>query len=115
MQAYGKKAKMREARAAALAEIDTCVEHFDLVLLMTLHDEAPHFGAKRLRRFYRAFTAKYDEYKRRYLAGDDKTVCGDRTDTYALKKHLKEIGFDFDAECEAIQKELENAKECDSV
>lgn len=34
-------------------------------------------------------------------------VCGDRMDTYALKKHLKEIGFDYDAECDAIRAEME--------
>lgn len=114
MLAYGKKAKMREARAAALKEIDTCVEHFDLVLLKTLHDEAK-FGAKRLKRFFRAFVKEYEYYKQRYLTSDDTTVCGDRADTYALKKHLKDIGFDYDAECDAIRKEEEQKKECDSV
>ena len=98
---------MREARKAALDEISACVEHFDLIVLMTLHDEE-HYGAKKLKRFFRAFTAKYDEYKARYLASDDTTVCGDRTDTYALKQHLKQIGFDYDAECEAIRREQEH-------
>lgn len=107
MKAYGKRAKMREARKQALDEISACAEHFDLVLLMTLHDEEPHFGAMRLKRFYRAFAAKYEEYKRRYLTSSDTTVCGDRMDTYALKKHLKDIGFDYDAVCEEIRKEEE--------
>ena len=107
MNAYNRRAKMREARKEALAEMAACAEHFDLIVLMTLHEEEPHFGAKRLKRFFRAFVKKYDYYKQRYLTADDSTVCGDRMDTYALKKHLKEIGFDYDAECEAIREELE--------
>ena len=110
MNAYNRRAKMREARKEALAEMAACAEHFDLVLLKTLHDEEPHFGAKRLKRFFRNFVKMYDEYKRKYLASDDTTVCGDRMDTYALKKHLKEIGFDYDAECEELRKELEQEK-----
>lgn len=107
MKAYGKRAKMREARAAALDEITACVEHFDLLVLMTLHDEEPHFGAKRLRKFFRDFSYKYDEYKRRYLAADDSTVCGKRLDTEILKQQLKDIGFDYDAECDALRAEME--------
>lgn len=49
----------------------------------------------------------YDEFKRRYMTADDSTVCGDRTDTYALKKRLLEIGFDYDKECEEIRAEQE--------
>ena len=45
-----------------MEEMTACAEHFDLIVLMTLHDEAPHFGAKRLKRFFRAFIRKYDEY-----------------------------------------------------
>lgn len=104
MNAFGKRARMREARKQALEEMSACAEHFDLIVLMTLHDEE-HYGAKKLKRFFKAFVKKYDEYKARYLASDDTTVCGDRTDTYALKKHLKQIGFDYDAECEAIRRE----------
>ena len=107
MKAYDKKVQMRKARAAALDEITACVEHFDLLVLMTLHDEEPHFGAKRLRKFFRDFSRKYDEYKRRYLAADDTTVCGSREDTKQLKKQLRDIGFDYDAECDALRAELE--------
>lgn len=89
-----------------MAEMAACAEHFDLVVLMTLHDEAPYFGAKRLKRFFRAFTRKYYEYKRRYLAADDSTVCGGRLDTEMMKQQLKDIGFDYDAECEAFREEL---------
>ena len=105
MKAYGKRQQKRIARAEAMEEMAAVAEHFDLVLLMTLHDEVG-FGATRLRRFFRRFVKKYDEYKRRYLASDESTECGDRTDTYILKAHLKEIGFDYDAECEEIRKEL---------
>lgn len=106
MKAYGKRQQKRIARAEAMNEMAAVAEHFDLVLLMTLHDEVG-FGATRLRRFFRRFVKKYDEYKRRYLAQDESTECGDRTDTYILKEHLKQIGFDYDAECEAVRKEME--------
>lgn len=112
MNAYSKKRQKRIARAEAMEEMTACAEHFDLIVLMTLHDEAPHFGAKRLKRFFRAFIRKYDEYKRRYLAADDSTVCGDREDTKQLKKQLKDIGFDYDAECEAYREEQRGGGTC---
>lgn len=108
MKAYGKRQMMRAARAGALDEIAACAEHFDLITLMTLHRQFG-FGAKRLTKFYREFTAMYEYYKHRYLTLEDSTVCGDRTDTYALKKRLKEIGFDYDAMCKTIL--AEDAKE----
>jgi hypothetical protein len=56
---------------------------------------------------FRDHILKYEEYKRRYLAADDSTVCGDRLDTQILKKQLLDIGCDYDAECDAIRKEAE--------
>jgi hypothetical protein len=106
MQAYGKRAKMREARKTALDEFAALAEHFDLLWLWTLHTSKERYGAKRLRERFRDYIKMYDEFKRRYMTADDSTMCGDRTDTYALKKRLKEIGFDYDAECEEIRKEL---------
>lgn len=108
MQSYNKKIQMRKARTESLNQLETMMDHFDLLWLMTLHDNPKtKFGAQRLRFVFRDYIRKYDEYKRRYLAASESTVCGDRTDTYALKKHLKEIGFDYDAECEAIRREME--------
>lgn len=107
MKAYGKRVQMREARKVALDEFAALAEHFDLIWLMTLHDSKERYGAKRLRRHFRDYIRKYDEYKRRYLAADDKTVCGGRLDTEVLKQQLKDIGFDYDAECEEIRKELD--------
>ena len=107
MQAYNKKIQIRKARTESVNQLETMMDHFDMLWLMTLHDNSKtKLGAERLRFVFRDYIRKYDEYKRRYLAADESTVCGDRTDTYALKKHLKEIGFDYDAECAAIREEL---------
>lgn len=111
MQAYNKKIQIRKAREQSLDSMLALTEHFDLLWLWTLHSsDITKHGAKRLRNMYREFVFMYDDFKRRYMAADDSTVYGDRTDTYALKKRLKEIGFDFDLECELIQKELELRK-----
>lgn len=111
MQAYNKKIQIRKARTESVNQLETMMDHFDMLWLMTLHDNPKtKLGAERLRFVFRDYIRKYDEYKRRYLAADESTICGDRTDTYALKKHLKEIGFDYDLECDLIRKKLEERK-----
>jgi hypothetical protein len=111
MQAYNKKIQIRKAREESVNQLETMMDHFDMLWLITLHDNPKtKLGAERMRFVFRDYIRKYDEYKRRYLAADESTVCGDRTDTYALKKHLKEIGFDYDLECDLIRKELEERK-----
>lgn len=111
MNALSKKIQIRKARTESVNQLETMMDHFDMLWLMTLHDNPKtKLGAQRLRFVFRDYIRKYDEYKRRYLAADESTICGDRTDTYALKKHLKEIGFDFDLECALIRKELEERK-----
>ena len=105
MTAYSKKVQMRKARQNAMSELEALTEHMELLWLMTLHD-TKGYGAKRLRQTFRDYVYKYDEYKRRYLAADESTVCGDREDTRQLKKHFKELGFDYDAECEKLRVEL---------
>ena len=42
------------------------------------------------------FLETYDTYKGRYFDETDIEEFGSRTDTYALKEHLKQIGFDYD-------------------
>jgi hypothetical protein len=111
MQAYNKKIQIRKAREESVNQLETMMDHFDMLWLMTLHDNPKtKLGAERLRFVFRDYIRKYDDYKRRYLAADESTVCGDRTDTYALKKHLKEIGFDYDLECDLARKELEERR-----
>lgn len=111
MQAYNKKIQIRKARKESVNQLETMMDHFDMLWLITLHDNPKtRLGAERMRFVFRDYIRKYDDYKRRYLAADESTVCGDRTDTYALKKHLKEIGFDYDLECDLIRKELEERK-----
>lgn len=116
MDAWGKKAKLRSARSEALDVFEGMAEHYDLLWLWVLHrSKRSRYGAKRLRETYRDLAKMYHEYKRRYMTSSDSTVYGDRMDTYVLKRHLKEIGFDYDKECEAILKEMEQEKKCDSV
>ena len=111
MQAYNKKIQIRKARTESVNQLETMMDHFDMLWLMTLHDNPKtKLGAQRLRFIFRDYIRKYDEYKRRYLAADESTVCGNRTDTYALKKHLKEIDFDYDLECDLARKELEERR-----
>lgn len=110
MTAYSKKTQMRKARQDAMDELKALTEHMELLWLMTLHDSKEKYRAKRLRRLFRDYVHKYDEYKRRYLAADESTVCGNREDTKQLKKQLKDIGFDYDAECELLKNELEEKK-----
>lgn len=110
MTAYSKKTQMRKARQDAMDELKALTEHLELLWLMTLRDSKERYGAKRLRRDFRDYVYKYDEYKRRYLAADESTVCGNREDTKQLKKQLKDIGFDYDAECELLKNELEEKK-----
>jgi hypothetical protein len=111
MQAYNKKIQIRKAREESVNQLETMMDHFDMLWLMTLHDNPKtRLGAQRLRFVFRDYIRKYDEYKRRYLAADESTVCGNRTDTYALKKHLKEIDFDYDLECDLARKELEERR-----
>lgn len=111
MQAYNKKIQIRKAREESVNQLETMMDHFDMLWLVTLHDNPKtKLGAQRLRFIFRDYIRKYDEYKRRYLAADESTVCGNRTDTYALKKHLKEIDFDYDLECDLARKELEERR-----
>lgn len=106
MDCYGRNKKKRDALKAAQEEMEICAEHYDLVLLMTLREEYNH-GAKWLKDFYKKFVAKYKYYQNRYLTENESTRYGNRTDAYAMKKRLKEIGFDYDAVCEEIMNEEE--------
>ncbi len=75
------------------------IEHADLCVLVALHDEFG-FGAARLKKFYHAVVrtavrfSKYNGINEQY----GKNIK--RQDVYEMKKHLKEIGFDYDAEKE---------------
>lgn len=109
MNAYNRKAQDRKNRAFIMDEARALMGHSDLVALNTLHDVF-RFGRFRLDRFYRGFQDTYDDYKRRYLAADDSTICGERIDTEVLTRHLLQIGFDYDALVDRSY--LDAAKSC---
>lgn len=97
MKAYDRKARDKKARAFILNEARFLMECSDLAALSAMH-ETEGFGGIRLERFYRGFQTTYDGYKRRYLAADDSTIlCGDRTDTEMLKRHLRQFGYKYTA------------------
>lgn len=95
MKAYGRKAQARKSREFVVKEAQNIMEYSDLTALNVLHGMG--LGRFRLERFYRGFNDTYADYKRRYLASDESSICGDRTDTFVLKRHLSWIGFDYDA------------------
>ena len=95
MKAFNKKMKQERLRNSVQRVMLLYAEHFDLVMLYTLHNKKG-YGAKRLRDFYKDFLETYDTYKGRYFDETDIEEFGSRTDTYALKEHLKQIGFDYD-------------------
>lgn len=95
MRAYDRKAQDKKSRAFIMKEAQNLLEASDLFSLTTVHDLFG-FGKIRLERCYRGFQETYDVYKGKYLTKDDSVVCGDRTDTYALKMHLSWLGFDYD-------------------
>lgn len=96
MKAYDRKAQDKKNRAFVLKEARFLLELSDLVSLNTMHD-TEGFGRTRMEQFYRGFQDTYDGYKSRYLAWDDSVICGDRTDTEMLKRHLRQIGYEYTA------------------
>lgn len=106
MNSYGKRHARRKMKEAIADETAVFIEHCDLIILWTLH-EVLGLGATRLRRYYKTFCKAYDEFKDRYRQEDDARTLGERGDTLVLKTRLKEIGFDYDKEIDAIQKEIE--------
>lgn len=76
------------------------IQYLDMLCLMVLHDEFG-FGAKRLKRYYRAILGMDDRYSR-YRADEpdwgkkDRRGYG-RMDIYKLKADLAKLGFDYDA------------------
>ncbi len=106
-----KKYKERQFQAAARKAVndnlDGFIEHMDLLILWVLHSEFG-FGKKRLLHFFSAMTEYYTAFRDRYVQpGDEERFYSDegRLDTYVLKDKLKEIGFDYDAECAKKERE----------
>lgn len=95
MKAYSKKAQYRQAKAFVVNEARAILEHHDIVSLETIR-KVLNAGPGRLEKYYRGFQFTYEDYQRRYLASDESTLCGDRMDTYVMKLHLKDMGFDYD-------------------
>ena len=106
MNSYGNRHARRKMKEAIADETARFIEHCDLIMLWSMH-EVLGLGATRLRRCYKTFCKAYDDFRDRYRREDDVRTLGERGDTLVLKARLKEIGFDYDAEIDAIQKEME--------
>lgn len=97
MKSYGQAAKRRQIKNAVREELFKQIEHYDLCILITLHQDFG-FGEERLRRFYRHFVETYTSFKEHYFDKDDERIFGERGDTYEMREALKKVGFDYDAE-----------------
>ena len=105
MNVMNKKGRERQIKRTICEEIEWLSEHCDLLTLISLHEEFG-FGADRLKRAFRKVITLHDEFKKKYMAADDKVTTDGRCDTYAMKQYLKRIGFDYDKECEELSKLL---------
>ena len=85
---------LKEARREVFEQKRCLDDDFDAAVLWALH-QAFGFGADRLRRFYDAFIANYDEMRAYYLGTDaDGEEVVDGTVAFACKAHLLRIGVD---------------------
>lgn len=101
LKSYKKRKVDAKAREILFDGMDGFIEHVDLLILYVLYAEFG-FGAKRLRRFFWAMKEHYEAFRDTFVQPGDETryyVDEKRMDTYALKKYLLDIGFDYDAEC----------------
>lgn len=101
MKSYNKAMQRKHIKNAVREEMEFYAEHYDLVMLWTLHVHFG-FGATRLKRFYAKYVELYEDYKRRYYDKDDIKEFGSRTDAYVIKERLKELGFDYDTEVKEL-------------
>ena len=101
LKSYNNRKVDAKARQILLDGMDGFIEHMDLLILYVLWAEFG-FGAKRLRRFFWAIKKYYESFRDTFIQPGDETrfyVEEKRMDTFALKKYLLDIGFDYDAEC----------------
>lgn len=101
MKSFDAKMRKKLFRKTVSDEVMKAAEIYDLTMLWTLHEDFG-FGAVRLRRYYQNFCAKYRYMRERYYCEGDEETFGSRTDAYVIKQRLKEIGFDYDEEVDAI-------------
>lgn len=101
LKSYKNRKVDAKARQILLDGMYGFIEHMDLLILYVLWAEFG-FGAKRLRKFFWAIKKYYEAFRDKFIQPGDETrfyVDEKRMDTFALKKHLLDIGFDYDAEC----------------
>ena len=112
LKSYKKRKVDEKAREILFDGMDGFIEHVDLLILYVLYAEFG-FGAKRLRRFFWAIKEHYEAFRDTFIQPGDETryyVEEKRMDTFALKKYLLDIGFDYDAEC--AKKNVQNQGVC---
>lgn len=105
MKAYGKKAKQRRMVNEINRELEDYIEMLDLNNLIELH-ETRGFGKKRLYEHLYGMAKRHVDNEHKYLCRDDKETLGIRGDSLVLKKRLMEAGFDYDAACDQILRDI---------
>jgi hypothetical protein len=74
---------------------------YDCNNLLELHD-VRGYGRKRLHDHLLGVAKRQIDNEHKYCNADDNKTLGARCDVLAMKRRLKEIGFDYDRECDLI-------------
>ena len=101
MNALSKKQKKRRYIGSLMDELQEYAEMYDCNSLLELH-EVRGFGRQRLHDHLLGVAKRHIDNEHKYCNADDHETLGTRCDVLAMKRRLKEIGFDYDKECELI-------------
>lgn len=101
MNALSKKQKKRRYIGELTEELKEYAELYDCCNLLELH-HVRGFGRQRLHDHLLGVAKRHIDNEHKYCSADDYATLGTRSDLLIMKKRLLEIGFDYDAECEAV-------------
>lgn len=105
LKKYNERRQEAHARKIVNDNLDSFIEHMDLLTLYVLYAEFG-FRDKRLHRFFDAIVEYYKYFRDRFIKpGDEYRFWSPdgRMDTFAIKSKLKEAGFDYDAAVKAAE------------